>query len=93
VRRETRFRQGPGAGILSGSAPFYKYTQANNRSADLSGKSAAFCCRSRIPTSPYREITDPKEQGPAPTGPQLRYYVRKFVKSLASGDIKDVMWH
>lgn len=48
----TLFRQGFGTGTLSGSVAFYEPTEVSNRSADLFGRSAAFCCRSRTPTGP-----------------------------------------
>jgi len=50
---------------------FYSYkatARATNRSADLFGRSAVFCCRSRTPHKSLRETAGPKEQGSAPAG-------------------------
>jgi hypothetical protein len=55
----TLFRQGFGAGVLSGGVPFYKPTEAGNRSADLFGRSAAFCCAVHSRTMPCGSKRNP----------------------------------
>ncbi len=45
------------------SVLFYKPTEMSNSSADLFGRSAAFCCRSRPATSPFRKSQTPKIRG------------------------------
>jgi hypothetical protein len=52
------------AGILSCSVPFYKPTEVSNRGADLFGRSAAFRCRSRTPTSPFGRSRTAMNRGP-----------------------------